>query len=594
MATSSNWWMFHGDPAHTGNATGSSIDSTTVSGLKLVASVDVPGTILSTPAVVDGYVYVGLANSLEAALQTGGQLLKIDLATGNTAAAFKWDISLIDRDSHGFAGMGCTPAVVNGKVYFSAFNGKCYCLNQADLSLAWVVDLRYADMAHNQPVTNDFPNGDAWTPPSPKWETASAPKASGWSSPLVVNNRVYVGMGEGENPYLYGFIYCLDGETGNIIWIYCTCQYQLNENNAPNQLPQETIRQELPPGFTTIDVQPVAKGASVWSGIAFDADRNELYAATGNPNPDAPLPTAGYTNSVVVLDATTGDFKGVLQVPAGAFNAPPFTIPPAGNTAPLAGSYRPSDIDVDIGGAPTLWQINGQKYVGIGCKSGCFMVFDPSQINNPKYLPTTTQLLPVMNDRTQIPTVDPHYVDTPSNPLPPVTNDVSNVVNAENFHGTYSTAAICPSKRKLFIGVGGNNYHYISSGIDTPNTPFIRALDWKTLKDAWPLDNGNPQRYAAAQDPNNPLYKNAGESGISVPAVVNDVVFMSTTLVALYAFSADDGKLLWSDTQNFGSQTMGMSGGYGYCMGPAICGNYVVAGALVLGGNGGVLNIYSL
>lgn len=582
----SNWSMFHGDPAHTGEATGSAIDSKSVGKLTLLHSIDVKGSILSTPAVVDGFVYVGLANSLEAAAQTGGQFLKIELATGKTAATYNWSISLIDRDSHGFAGMGCTPAVAGGKVYFSAFNGKLYCLDQSNLAEVWVTDLRYADMAHNQPVTNDFPNGDNWTPANPGLETSSAPKASGWSSPVVVGNRVYVGMGEGENPYLYGFVYCLDADTGNVIWMFCTCQYQLNVDNVPNLLPQETIRQALPSMFTTIDVQPVAKGASVWSGIAYDADRNELYAATGNPNPDAALPTPGYTNSVIVLDATSGAFKGVIQIPAGNFN---------GNViVPPAGSYRPSDIDVDIGGAPTLWTAGGTKVVGIGCKNGCYMVFDPARINDPNYSPVTTQLLPTMNDGTQIPTVDPHFVDTPTNPQPVVTNEVSNVVLAENFHGTYSTAALCSAKGKLFIGVGGNNYHYISSGIDTPNTPFIRALDWKTLKDAWPLDGGNPQRYKAAQDPNNPLYKNSGESGISVPAVVNDVVFMSTTLVALYAFSADDGTLLWSDTTNFGSQTGGMSGGYGYCMGPAIAGNYVVAGALVLGGNGGVLNIYSL
>ena len=77
------------------------------------------------------------------------------------------------------------------------------------------------------------------------------------------------------------------------------------------------------------------------------------------------------------------------------------------------------------------------------------------------------------------------------------------------------------------------------------------------------------------------MYRNAGESGISVPAVVNDVVFMATTQVALYAFSATDGTLLWNDMVNFGSQTGGFMGGYGYCLGPAIWGNYVVAGALV-------------
>jgi len=557
--SSSNWWMFHGDPAHTGEATGSAINSGNVAGLTLTQSINVNGSILSTPAVVDGYVYCGLANSLAAAAQNGGQFIKVNLNTGQTEATYNWNIDPKERDTHGFCGMGCTPAVTGGKVYFSAFDGKLYCLNQSDLTLAWVTDLRYADMPHNQPVTNDFA------------AAGTQAKASGWSSPLVAGDRVYVGMGEGENSFLYGFVYCLDANTGNVIWIYCTCQYVEGTNNLPNQLPAETIRQSLPSGFTTFDGQPVAKGASVWSGIAHDPDLDALYCATGNPVPDDELPTLGYTNSVLVLSASTGAFKACIQIPAET-------------------SYRSSDIDIDIGGAPTLWQINGRKVVGIGCKNGCFMTFDANTFE----IIATRQLLPFMNDGSQIPTVDPHGVDDPSQPFPVLTNDQSNQTQGENFHGTYSTAALCSSQQKVFIGVGGNNYHYICSGIDSESTPFIRALDWSTLADGWALDNGDPKKYAVAADPNNPLYKMAGESGISVPAVVNDVVFMSTTRVALYAFRAADGKLLWSDAANFGAQTGGMSGGYGYCMGPAIAGNFVVAGALVQGGNGGVLNIYAL
>ena len=558
---SSNWWMFHGDLAHTGEAAGSAIDSKSVANLKLTQSIDVNGSILSTPAVVDGYVYVGLANSLAASAQNGGQFLKIDCATGQIAAQYTWSIDAAEGDTHGFCGMGCTPAVVDGSVYFSAFNGKLYCLDQATLAEKWITDLRYADMAHNQPVTNDFPNADA----------QGYPKCSGWSSPAVVDGRVYVGVGEGENPYLYGFVYCLDAATGNVIWVFCTCLFDVASQNAPNQLPLETVRQQLPPGFTTVTEQPVAKGASVWSGVAVDPDLDALYCATGNPQPDSPLPSLGYTNGVLVLSASSGAFKQFIQVPATT-------------------SYRPSDIDIDIGGAPTLWSIGGRKVVGIGCKNGCVMVFDANTFD----IVQTRQLLPFMNDGSRIPTVDPHWIDDPSDPFPQPTNAESNFVQAENFHGTYSTAALCTPLQRLFIGVGGNNYHYICSGIDSDSTPFLRALDWSTLQDAWALDNGDPQRYAAAADPNNPLYKMPGESGISVPAVVNDVVFMSTTRVALYAFNAADGSILWSDTTGFGEQTGGMSGGYGYCMGPAIAGNYVVAGALVKGGTGGVLNIYSL
>jgi outer membrane protein assembly factor BamB len=564
----SNWWMFHGDLAHSGEATGSSINSKTVGGLKLLQRIEVPGSILSTPAVVDGFVYVGLANSLEAAEQNGGQLLKVNAATGETIK-YTWKIKASEGDTHGFCGMGCTPAVVDGSVYFSAFNGQVFCLDANTLQEKWITDLRYTDAVHKQPVTNDFPNGDA----------IGAPKCSGWSSPAVVNGRVYVGVGEGENPYLYGFVYCLDASSGNVIWVYCTCLFDgttdangnIVNNNVPNQIPLECVRGELPPGFTTVTLQPVAKGASVWSGVAIDPDLDQVYCATGNPQPDGTLPTPGYTNGVLVLSASTGDFKTFIQIPAST-------------------SYRPSDIDVDIGSAPVLWEIDGRKVVGIGCKNGCLLTFDAKTFE----IISTRQLLPTMNDGSQIPTVDPHWVDAPTDPNPVVTNEQSNVVQAENFHGTYSTATVCTPAQKVFIGVGGNNYHFICPGIDSDSTPFIRALDWSTLKDAWPLDGGDPQRYKCAQDPNNPLYKNAGESGISVPAVVNDVVFMSTTYVALYAFNVADGTLLWSDAANFGGQTGGFSGGYGYCMGPAIAGNYVVAGALVQGGTGGVLNIYTL
>ncbi len=41
--------------------------------------------------------------------------------------------------------MGSTPAVVNGKVYFFAFNGVLYCLNASDMTLAWSTNLRWAD-----------------------------------------------------------------------------------------------------------------------------------------------------------------------------------------------------------------------------------------------------------------------------------------------------------------------------------------------------------------------------------------------------------------------------------------------------------------
>jgi outer membrane protein assembly factor BamB len=565
-SSTSNWWMFHGDPAHTGYVADSNITSKNVGqSLKLLRSVQLRGSVLSTPAVVDGFVYVGTANSHDAVGANGGSFFKINLETGDTKE-FTWNISGVEGDTHGFTGMGCTPAVANGKVYFTAFNGKLYCLDKETLAPVWITDLRYADPLHNQPVTNVMgtDQGNA--------------QVEGWSSPLVVNGKVYTGIGEGENPFAYSFVYCLDAETGSVLWMFCTCKFQQDTDNQPNVLPAELLNNApLPPPFSAYDGVPFVKGCSVWAAIAYDKDLDRLYCSTGNPQPDGALPTAGYSNGILALDASSGQFKGFRQFPADS-------------------SYRVSDTDIDVGGSATIFTRNGQKVVGIGCKNGAYMILD-AQTLELVILPSR-QMLPYYNNGGQIPTVDPHGDDMATNPNPRRTNDESNApapptdpnYTTENYSGTYSTAAIHPGTERLFIGIGGNNYHFLAPGIDSDTTPFMRAMDWNTLKDAWPMDeNADPQRYLKASPP---MYATAGESGISVPAVVNDVVFVATTKISLYAFDVNDGTCLWQD--DLGSPTQGFCGGYGYCMGPAIWQDYVVAGALVFGRDGGLLNIYKL
>jgi outer membrane protein assembly factor BamB len=558
--------MFHGDPAHTGYVADSNITSKNVGqSLKLLRSVQLRGSVLSTPAVVDGFVYVGTANSHDAVGANGGSFFKINLETGDTTE-FTWNISRPEGDTHGFTGMGCTPAVANGKVYFTAFNGKLYCLNQETLEPVWITDLRYADPFHNQPVTNVMgtDQGNA--------------QVEGWSSPLVVDGRVYTGIGEGENPYAYSFVYCLDAETGNVLWMFCTCKFQQNQDNQPNVLPAELLNSNLPlpPPFSAYDGVPFVKGCSVWAAIAYDKDLDRLYCSTGNPQPDGALPTAGYSNGILALDASSGQFKGFRQIPADS-------------------SYRISDSDIDVGGSATIFTRNGQKVVGIGCKNGAYMILDAQTL---ELVVPSRQMLPYYNNGGQIPTVDPHGDDMASNPNPRRTNEESNApppatdpnYTTENYSGTYSTAAIHPGTERLFIGIGGNNYHFLAPGIDSDTTPFMRAMDWNTLDDAWPMDTeSDPRRYLKASPP---MYATAGESGISVPAIVNDVVFFATTKISLYAFDVNDGTCLWQE--DLGSPTQGFCGGYGYCMGPAIWQDYVVAGALVFGRDGGLLNIYKL
>ncbi len=556
-----DWWTFHGDTDRSGFVSDSPINASNVSKLKALHTLQLGGPVLSTPAVVGGFIYVGTANGTQSDGQPdpdGGSLHKIDLAAGTIVATFHWPTNRDEGDTHGFTGMGCTPAVVGGRVYFSAFNGKVYCLDAASLALIWQTDIRVADPGQNQPITNV--------------SHPSSPQAEGWCSPLVVNGRVYVGIGEGENPDLYSFIFCLDAGTGRVIWIFCTCQYEQDKENEPNVLPADVIKGTLPPMFSTTSVGPVAKGCSVWSAISYDAGLGRIFCATGNPQPENPppgtntLPAPGYAYSILALDADTGKLLGKVQA-----------IPES--------SYRISDTDIDFGTSPTLFTRGGRRVLGIGCKNGGFFVVNAETMA----IVAWRQLLPYDNAGNQIPTVDPHGPDTSTNPNPNIPNADSNMFPEENFHGTYSSAAVHPGLGRVFIGIGGNNYHFIAAGIDTATTPFLRAMSWDTLDDAWAMDNGDPRKYVK---PTPPMYTTVGEAGLCSPAVVNDVVFCSTTKVSLYAFDANDGSPLWSD--DLGMQTGGFSGGYGYCLGPAIAGGYVVAGALIAGRDGGILRIYSL
>src|SRR4029077_15489102 len=181
----SGWWMYHGDPEHTGVVSDSPINSTNAAKLKVFKELQLGGPVLSTPAIVNGFDYVGIANAHRAVGSNGGAFYRVELATGTIAAPFTWDISTDQEDSHGFCGMGSTPAVVGGRVYFIAFNGKLYCLDQQTLKAIWITDLRNADPLPTQPAANilGIEQGN--------------PVVAGWSSPVVVGERLFIGMGEG-------------------------------------------------------------------------------------------------------------------------------------------------------------------------------------------------------------------------------------------------------------------------------------------------------------------------------------------------------------------------------------------------------------
>jgi outer membrane protein assembly factor BamB len=519
---SQDWWMYHGNEQHTGVAAGcSDLSSQNVGSMILQSKISLDHDVVSVPAIVGGKIYIGTMSGVG-----GGTLYKINMITGTIEHTYT-----IPFAGGGVwnSGIGATPAVVNGKVYISTLDGKIYCLDALSLTFQWVTDLRHPDLAHNQPVNN------------------SNPAVGCWTAPLVVNDKVYVGVGLGEDgngmaadgtllEAAFGFVYCLSAMDGHVEWLFCTNKFTDVVNNSPNDIPHSLLIGTPSAPFTRHASDPSARGASVWSSCVYDRALDRIYVGTGNPNPDHPLPNEPYSSGVLSLDATNGQFRGFFQPDA-------------------TDSYRPvNDLDVDMPSSPTLFSRGGQQILVIGSKNGGFFLLDPSTMTRLG----SRQLLP-------------YYYDDPSQPIPGVDPEAESEPG-ENHSGMYGSAAVHYGHGYLFAGLGGwGTTDAINSGV----TPFLRALRWdNSLGDAWPTTVGTDhvRRYSGSQPP---IYSTPGELACSSPAVVNDLVFVTTNKPALYALDTATGTGLWS-APGLPAPASGVANITN--LGPAISGNYVVIG----------------
>jgi outer membrane protein assembly factor BamB len=513
-----DWWMYGHDARHTGKATGASdIDSITVSGLYKHAEVAVDGPVVSQPAVVDGKVYIGSGKQGG----TGGTLYRIDLATGaierslptSGTAFYSW-----------VSGIGGTPAVTGGRVYFTGVHGTVYCVDALTFATIWSVSLKTADLAHNQPLNN--PNSDSW------------------SGPLVVGDRVYVGCGEGESAPTYGFVFCLDADSGNVDWCFCTCKFAGAVDNQPNQLPMAVAAPWASSHGFAVLPNPPETGCSVWSSCAYDHVNGAIYVGTGNSQyPHTAQPDEAYGSGLLSLDAVTGAFRGFFQ-------------------PSVDDSYWPGDVDIDVPGGPTVYTVDGRRVVAFGSKAGSAFVLDAANINT---VVARRQLLPRVGGS-----------GLPGDRGTGIGAVVPTGGSGENSYGVFGTPAVHRGRRLLFVGLGGYNGMALETGGGDPTrTPFLRALHWDDLRDAWPSAVGpdNVSRYTNTRPP---MYTSR-EVGLSSPAVVADVVFVGTSpppfssdRANLYALAVQDGHCLWS--------AGGLAAG-SFCLGPAVYRNYVVVAA---------------
>ncbi len=264
-----DWSQYRFDVAGTGANPESQLDSSDVGSLAIRWHVGSDAAFESTPAIVNGIVYVTNGNSLYAyTLQHGALLWRFDAIPQQVATV--------------------SSSVAVDPTLHLAFYGN------PDARL-YAVDIRTGKGLWSALLSDQ-------------------PGAFIWSSPLVINGKVYVGIAShNDDPCVRGAIYALDEQTGVLDWTHYT----------------------VPQG---------ALGGTVWSSLTANPALHELIATTGNPCLDY-TPIAE-EDSIVGLDWDTGATRWQYQALA----------------------YDDCDCDFGEGAVDVVYQ--GREYIVAGNKYG--------------------------------------------------------------------------------------------------------------------------------------------------------------------------------------------------------------------------------
>jgi alcohol dehydrogenase (cytochrome c) len=148
------------------------------------------------------------------------------------------------------------------------------------------------------------------------WETTIGNTKHGEtvpSGPIAWDGLVYIGNAGGDMKGGKGHMYALDAKTGKIVWqFYLTPKTDDDPPRGPvGTTPLDRSTWNNAPGI------PIT-GAGIWTSYTLDTKNSLVYVPGGNPGPDfASGAREGdnlYVDSVVVLDAKTGNYKNHFQL----------------------------------------------------------------------------------------------------------------------------------------------------------------------------------------------------------------------------------------------------------------------------------------
>jgi polyvinyl alcohol dehydrogenase (cytochrome) len=285
-------WPLYGHDLSGMRSTGTGgISSANVAALVPIWDVEVGGPVSATPVIADGVVYVGSYD---------GSLYALDLHSGERRWVYATGAAVPEPNLQIPLGITGSAAVSGDTIYVGDAGAVLHAIDVASGTARWMVTLD------------------------------EQPNASIWSSPILVNGRLFVGVASvAKQEGFRGSVVALDAASGKVLW-------------------------------QTFMVPEGADGAGVFAVPAIDTERGFLYVGTQNAYSPSPAPF-GNPISIVALDTETGDI-------VWTFNAPPG----GGDTAPVE--------DVGFSASPNLFSVDldGERrdLVGEGQKSGEYWALD--------------------------------------------------------------------------------------------------------------------------------------------------------------------------------------------------------------------------
>jgi quinohemoprotein ethanol dehydrogenase len=258
------------------------INADTVQRLGLAWSLDLDVTnSIAAPLAVDGVVYLGAGHGVIHAVnaQSGKLLWRYD------ARAMEANGAKL-RVAWGIRGI----AFWHNRVYAGTSDGRLIALNAKDGTLAWAVQ------------TVDPKDGAAIT-----------------GAPRAFNGKIVIGFGGGDFSPLRGYITAYDAQTGKQVWRFYVVP------GKPGTMDGAASDNEMEKAAKTWTGEwwKYGGGGSVWNAMTYDPEFNRLYIGTGNGTPmnwKIRSPQGGdnlFIASVVALDADTGRYVWHYQTTPG-------------------------------------------------------------------------------------------------------------------------------------------------------------------------------------------------------------------------------------------------------------------------------------